>query len=135
MATLEQIRAATKKVYPSSVHRGCFDLSPPVRMVNKISDENVAAWLLDEQAETVRFVGCTGCYSIDDYEVSPLQGRIIPEGITEKMLDELEAFFNSVANEREADDGPGCSPTPNARKARDLLDVWFMTRDKPAGLR
>ena len=133
MTTCEQIKAAAKIVYPSSLHVGCLDLSPPVRLVQKVDEANFAAWLLDPDMSLVWLVGCDGSFPIDEFEVSKIQGRILPEGITEDMLDVMEDFLNAVANERE-NDGQGSSPTSNARKARDLMDVWFMTRKKPVGL-
>ncbi|MEK7540872.1 MAG: hypothetical protein AAB529_01370 [Patescibacteria group bacterium] len=134
MTTLEEIRKVARTVYPSFLHKGCFDLTPPVRLIS--GDIVVGCYMINPIGQTVRVVGKSGFgYWVDPthFEISDDQKKLAE--IPEETWIELEELLNQVANEREEDsDGPGSMPTNNARKARFMLDKLWMERRKPGNI-
>ena len=131
MTTCEKIKRVAKVVYPSSMNPGCFDISPPVRVVQIETGVNASAYLIDPGRECVRLVGRDGFYPTSKFVISERQGRTPIEEITDALIVELEEFLNRVTDEREQDDdGLGSMPTHNARLARNLLDKFGLQRRK-----
>ncbi len=137
MATCEEIKRAAKIVYPSSLHPGCFDITPPVRVTAKSSDITAGAYMINLANGNICVIQKSGCgYWVDPecFEISDDQSR--PTEIPKETWEELEKLLNRLADEREQDDdGPGGMPTHNAKLARDMLDKLWMKRRKPAHIR
>jgi len=125
MATCEEIKKAVKVVYPSSLHPGCFDLTPPVRVFARCSNIVAGAFMINPNNGNICVIQRLGTgYWVYPkfFEISEDQSQ--PVEIHKEILIELEELLHRVANEREEDDsGHGSMPTGNARRARDMLQA------------
>jgi hypothetical protein len=134
MATCKEIMDATKNIYPSSMHPGWDDLSPPVRFSNGGNGKpQKLGYMLNKQTQQIMLVGESNPQPIEFLQVSERQGRLMQIEIPDELLDKLENLLNRVADERKPDPlfGPGeNSPTPNAVDARELLDKLGMERHR-----
>ena len=127
MATWEEVTGAAKRVCPSSTHPGWDDLIPVVRFCNGGNGEpHRLAYMINKETGQVWLVGAETPCSMEPFQVSARQGRILQTEVTPKVLDDLEGHLNKVADER---DGNG-DQTENALAARDLLDRFAMERRK-----
>lgn len=130
MTTCQEIKEVARIIYPSSIYPGCYDVSPPVRLIHQANTRRYMAYLINPDLGTVLLVGETGFRSLKHFTISAKQGRATQDEITGEMLDELEEFLNHLADERDSD---GKKQTHNAKIARDMLDKWGMMRRKSEG--
>lgn len=130
MATCEQIRDTAKKTEPSGLHPGCLTLIPSVWLTHLSTGAVVAAWILDENSQTVLLKGHDRPFPAGEFRVCARQGRISNQDFSGALWVELEEFLFRVAEERV--DGPASVPTQNAQTAASLLKRIFDSRREPA---
>lgn len=136
MATCDEIKRTARRVYPSWTHPGCFDLSPPVRVIccpGQVggTPRECGAWLLDPAKETVALVEYPEHCLVSDVVVSEDQGGLDKGKIPDTLWQELEKLLNLVADERQkGDNGASSVQTANAKAARNMLDKLRMERRK-----